>query len=93
MKKYKLLSCLLSLFLVLACGASCQGGNGANCGGCGAVATLKLKDFEDKTINVELGDYFSVASYMLVEDEAGNPYHVSAQIKTADGKAVAHMKY
>ena len=86
MKKRKFWIMILTFLCVLCFGFACAAPQDEQ-------AEVAFKDFDDKTISVELGDYFSVASYMLVEDEDGNPYHASATIKTADGKAVSHMKY
>ena len=86
MKKRKFWIMLFTFLCALCFGFACSASKDEQ-------AKIAFKDFENKTISVELGDYFSVASYMLVEDESGNPYHASATIKTADGKAVSHMKY
>ena len=103
MKKYRIITFLLSICATLCFGFACGtagGGSGSSTDSSSKsssstsfVSPVKFVDFEDKTLAVELGDTFSVASYMTVQDEDGNVYHTSAIVETTEGAAVAHMKY
>ena len=85
MRKHRFLITILTFLCVICLGFACATTE--------EKEKVEFQNFDDKTISVELGDYFSVASYMLVEDKDGNPYHASASIETMDGDAVTHIKY
>ena len=72
------------------------------CGACVTLGACKKEeepkditfvDFEDGTINVEIGDKFSIRDYMKVYDENGVMYGASAVITDSKGNAVDHLAY
>ncbi|MBQ9781608.1 MAG: hypothetical protein IJW26_00315, partial [Clostridia bacterium] len=60
--------------------------------GCGQTK-VEFVDFENKTINYDLGDIFDAREYMDVYDVNGNMYLANIKITDADGESVSHISY
>ncbi len=54
---------------------------------------IKLMDFEDGVVEVEIGETFSLRDYMKVYDEDGVLYNVGIVLTDSQGNAVDHLAY
>ncbi len=60
--------------------------------GCGEEK-IEFVDFENKTVNFDLGELFDASEYMDVYDVNGNMYLANVKITDVDGEPVQHLKY
>ena len=58
-----------------------------------APKEIKLVDFEDGVVEVEIGETFSLRDYMKVYDEDGVLYNVGIVLTDSQGNAVDHLAY
>lgn len=83
MRKFLIL--ILSLLTVLCTGLA------AACGD--TDSSVGLVDFNDVTVEAEIGSVFSLQPYLVVADKDGKTYHTSVDVKTKEGNAVETLMY